>query len=84
MGDEAKSGTHLAEANQVLTFSFLELIIISGAIYLKFHPQRGCPQKKKVYTCFAAPFMSFSAQIVIKLEFLAIMLLLTGTHVPIS
>ena len=32
MGDEAKSGTHLAEANQVLTFSFLELIIISGAI----------------------------------------------------
>ena len=47
MGDEAKSGTHLAVAIQVLTFFFLEHTTISGAIYLKFHLQWRCTPKKK-------------------------------------
>ena len=80
MGDEAKSGTHLAVAIQVLTF-FLEDTTIPGAITFKFHPQWGCPSKKKVITCFAAAFVSLSAQIVIELEFCVIIPLLTGTNV---
>ena len=82
MGGKAKSGTHLAAAIQVLPF-FLEHTTNSGAIYLKFHPQRGVLQKrkKKINTCFPAPFVSLSAQIVIELEFLVILPLLTGTNV---
>ena len=66
MGDEAKSRTHLAAANQVLTFFFFSFWS-SSSFWLQFSLNSahngGVLQKniKKVNTRFAAPFMSLSA-----------------------
>ena len=81
MVDDAKSGTHIAEAK------------IGADLFFGAHCQFECnspkipptmglsSRKRKVITCFAAPFVSLSAQIVNELEFYEIMPLLTGTNV---
>ena len=45
MVDDAKSGTHLAEAKKVLTFLFSRST--TPLRVLKFHSHWGCPPKKK-------------------------------------
>ena len=81
MGDEAKSGTHLAAAILALTFFFWSIPPFRVQFTLNSILNGGVLQKKKVNTCFAAPFVSLSAKIVIELEFLVIMSLLTGINV---
>ena len=80
MADDTKSGTHLAEAKKVLTF-FFEHPATLGAIYSEFHPHWVVLHKKKVNTCFAAAFVSISAQIIMELEFLVMMPLFTRTNI---
>ena len=48
----------------------------------KFHSKLGVLQKKRPSSIlFAAPFVSYPAQVVIELEFVVILPLLTGTNV---
>ena len=80
MGDEEKFGTHLAAVIQVLTFSFGAHHHFECNLF-EIPTTMGVSSKKKVNTYFAAPFVSLSAQTVIKLEFHVIIPLLTGTKV---
>ena len=80
MGDEAESGAHLAVAIQVLTFFFWRTPPFRTHFTLN-STHDGVSSKKKVNTCFAAPFVSLTAQIVIEPEFRVVMPLLTGTNV---
>ena len=79
MGGEAKSGVHLAVAIQVLTFYFWRTPPFWAQFTLNStHNEES--SKKKGQHCFAAPFVSPTAQIVIEPGFRVVAATATLMH----